>query len=171
MKQFIKCPKCGSIQLQDFEKTGLQHLCTVCNNWLLSDEIPVPLKALSYQQPWAWLITSKMKDIENRSWKTKFIGTHLVHAAKKFDNEGWIWLKDCIRKGQFSELVRSDFYKMHIEDYQRGGIVGYADITNCVQKSDSPWFFGPSGFVLKNAGTLPFTPCKGKLSFFKPEID
>lgn len=40
------------------------------------------MKALSIRQPWAWLIVHGGKDIENRSWHTKFRGRFLVHAAK-----------------------------------------------------------------------------------------
>ena len=40
------------------------------------------MKALSIRQPWAWLIVHGRKDIENRSWRTKFRGRFLVHAAQ-----------------------------------------------------------------------------------------
>lgn len=52
------------------------------------------------------------------------------------------------------------------EDLQRGGIVGEAEIVDCVTKSNSPWFCGEFGFVLQGAKALPFTPCKGALGFF-----
>lgn len=50
---------------------------------------------------------------------------------------------------------------------ETGGIVGMAEITDCVNKSKSPWFFGPYGFTLTNAKSLPFYPCKGKMGFFR----
>ncbi len=53
--------------------------------------------------------------------------------------------------------------------YTFGGIIGKTVITDCVTESQSPWFFGTYGFVLKNSQELPFMPCKGKLSFF--EVD
>ena len=37
--------------------------------------------AISIRQPWASLILKCGKDIENRSWPTKFRGRILVHAA------------------------------------------------------------------------------------------
>ena len=40
------------------------------------------MKALSIRQPWAWLIVNGHKDIENRSWPTRFRGPVLIHAAK-----------------------------------------------------------------------------------------
>lgn len=39
------------------------------------------MKALSIRQPWAWLIVNGHKDIENRSWPTRFRGKFLVHAS------------------------------------------------------------------------------------------
>jgi hypothetical protein len=43
------------------------------------------MKALSIKQPWAWLIVSGHKDIENRNCPTRFRGRLLVHAGKKVD--------------------------------------------------------------------------------------
>ena len=58
-----------------------------------------------------------------------------------------------------------------LDDLPRGGIVGEAEIVDCVTQSDSPWFEGPYGFVLRNAHPLPFRPCRGRLGFFKPTLD
>ena len=57
------------------------------------------------------------------------------------------------------------------EALPRGGIVGHADIVDCVSKSNSPWFFGEYGFVLENAKPMPFRSIKGKLGFFDVEPD
>src|SRR5437016_10859136 len=46
------------------------------------------MKALSVRQPWAWLIVNGHKDIENRSWQTKFRGKLLIHAGQRFDPKG-----------------------------------------------------------------------------------
>ena len=56
------------------------------------------------------------------------------------------------------------------EQLERGGIVGEVEIVDCVSHSESPWFFGPYGFVLRNSKPLPFQPCKGSLNFFDPKI-
>lgn len=53
------------------------------------------------------------------------------------------------------------------EQLERGGIVGVAEIVDCVNRSESPWFFGEYGFVLRNAKPLPFHECKGALGFFR----
>lgn len=41
-----------------------------------------PAVALSIRQPWAWLIIHGGKDIENRTWPTRFRGRVAVHAGK-----------------------------------------------------------------------------------------
>ena len=43
------------------------------------------MKALSIMQPWAWLIANGHKDIENRSWPTRYRGPVLIHAGKRED--------------------------------------------------------------------------------------
>ncbi|WP_291517406.1 hypothetical protein [Acidovorax sp.] len=58
---------------------------------------------------------------------------------------------------------------LHDCDFQtlnRGGIVGSVEIVDCVQQTDSPWFMGSYGFILRNPEILPFTPSKGQLGFF-----
>ena len=42
------------------------------------------MKALSIQQPWAWLIINRHKHVENRDWPTKQRGEILVHTGKKW---------------------------------------------------------------------------------------
>ena len=43
------------------------------------------MKAITIKQPWASLIVHGIKDIENRSWSTKFRGRVLIHAAGVVD--------------------------------------------------------------------------------------
>ena len=52
------------------------------------------------------------------------------------------------------------------EDLERGGIVGMTTIIDCVSSSESRWFFGRFGFVLRDSKPLPFRPLKGRLGFF-----
>lgn len=113
------------------------------------------MKALSIKQPWAWLIVNGIKDIENRTWKTKFRGKFLVHASKGVDVK------------RYNELLDKGVKLPPISEFKRGGIVGEAEIVDCVEKSDSPWFLGPIGFVLINGKELPFKEYKGQLNFFE----
>lgn len=115
------------------------------------------MKTLSVQQPWAWLLVNEFKDIENRTWQTHIRGKVQIHAGKKFDNEGYEFVKD-----EFPEINLPEK-----DQFETGGIVGEVEIVDCVQESDSPWFFGPFGFVVKNGKPLQFVPCRGQLGFFE----
>jgi hypothetical protein len=124
--------------------------------------------ALSIRQPWAWLILHAGKDIENRDWKTPYRGRCLIHASKsgtKLDYEDAIDFM--VERG----LSRLDYDLPALEHVEKGGIVGMVDIVGCTDTSDSPWFVGDFGFVIRNPKPLPFTPYKGRLGFFNvPEI-
>lgn len=133
------------------------------------------MMALSILQPWAWLIVrpdlvsdearftaallGQIKDIENRSWATRFRGRFLVHAGKRWGPE----------QREDLERVREQFPHIAMPDtFDRGGIVGAADLVDCVSRSDSTWFVGEHGFVLANQRPAPrFIPWKGRLGFFE----
>lgn len=123
---------------------------------------PPTARALSIQQPWAWLIVQGYKDIENRDWKTHYRGPFYVHAGKRFDKVGY-------------EAVRHDFPQVllpEIHEFERGGIVGAVTLVDCVVARASRWFVGPYGFVLADAKPLPFVPLPGQLGFFAvPEME
>ena len=121
----------------------------------------LPDKALSVMQPWAWLIVNRHKAIENRDWPTRYRGPIAIHAGRKVDAECDGDLGMCCHP------VTGDHYDPGIPvEWERGGIVGVADIVDCVEHSDSPWFVGRYGFVLANQRTVPFIPVKGALGFF-----
>ena len=113
-------------------------------------------KALSIKQPWATMIVKGIKPVENRTWRTRYRGEVCIHAGKTFDHEGLAWL---IENGHVDSTATE-------ADFQKGGIVGRAVITDCVEEHDSPFFFGPYGFVLEDAQELQFQEIKGRLGFF-----
>lgn len=125
------------------------------------------MRALSIQQPWAWLIVNAdsypdPKRIENRTWSTRLRGQILIHAGLKFDRAGYDGI--VASRPDLVDIMPAQ------ADFARGGIVGEATIVDCVEQSDSAWFFGPKGFVLADAKPLPFQPCRGALSFFKVDV-
>lgn len=121
------------------------------------------MKALSIRQPWAWLILNAGKDIENREWPTRFRGRVLIHTGKGMTSDEYDDAMDLA-----SRLCRSLALPSY-ESLERGGIVGEAEIAGCVTASDSPWFFGQYGFVLREPKVLPFIPFRGQLGFFDVE--
>lgn len=117
------------------------------------------MKALSIKQPWAHLILHGGKDIENRSRRSHFEGRFLVHAGLTVDEEALYYFTQ-------------EWYQNDI-DYikkNRGVILGSVEMVGCVEKSESKWFQGPFGYVLKDPIVFANpTPWKGQLNFF--EVD
>lgn len=125
------------------------------------------MKALVIRQPWAWSIMHAGKDIENRSWSTKFRGRFLVIAAKgmtKLEHCAW-W--DFVMMQRLHHVSPPDLEQLH-----RGGIVGTVELVDVVTDTSSKWFEGPYGFVLRDPRPLSFQPFKGRLGFFDiPDVN
>jgi len=49
----------------------------------------------------------------------------------------------------------------------RGGVVGMAEIVDCVTDYTSKWFTGPHGYVLRNRKPLPFVKWRGALGLLE----
>lgn len=117
------------------------------------------LKVISVRQPWAWLISQGYKDIENRTWATSYRGPLLVHAGQKLDMD----------VAETRRCFRGTGLKFPAS-FETGGIVGYAELVDCVTVHPSGWFQGPVGWVLTHARPLPFYAVKGKLGLFTVEL-
>jgi len=155
------------------------------------------MKVLSVKQPWASLICSGIKDIENRTWKTKFRGRVLIHAGATKTNEFWMHdsgvIKDYWRgvgsyvgipDNEMCECLRNKCPQIF------SAIIGSIEIVDCVLNHESIWaektegtlvgnrFYTKDGvkpiynWVLANAILFPEPiPTKGKLSFWDyPDI-
>jgi hypothetical protein len=112
------------------------------------------MKAIVVRQPWAWLIISGYKDIENRSWTTRHRGPLLIQASAT------------LRRSEL-ELAEKVFgRKIDESKLQLGGIIGMVDLYDITDRKTSKWFFGPYGWKLRSARRLPFRPHKGRLGLF-----
>lgn len=122
------------------------------------------IKAISIRQPWADLIVSGLKDIENRTWNTTHRGKLLIHASQTFDREAWRWVKD-----RFPDI---NLTLLDTADDHRGAIIGEVDLVDCMHPglrvpSSSPWWQeGQYGLLLKNPKPIGPYPYSGKLSIF-----
>jgi hypothetical protein len=103
------------------------------------------VKIITIRQPWAYLITKGSKNIENRTWQTQYRGPVLIHASLNIDRV----------------LCRK--HRLKPDSLEQGGVVGIAEITDCVSRHSSRWFLGPYGLVLKNRRPLLFIEWKGAL--------
>lgn len=127
------------------------------------------MKALSIRQPWAWLIAAGWKDIENRTWRTQVRGRVLIHAGKGMTGTEYANVHAFLQDTPSLRHILPHLPKP--ADLVRGAVIGAADITGCVDVSDSPWFFGPHGFRMANA--IQFAepiPMRGALGFFPTGI-
>lgn len=121
------------------------------------------IPALSIRQPWAWLIVNGQKDIENRDWPTGFRGRMLVHAGLTLSRPDYEDVSTCLLMRDLHPAGMPAF--PDLKGYC-GGIVGSVEVVDCVTESESPWFMGRYGFVLRDPRPLPFVPWKGRLGFF-----
>jgi hypothetical protein len=118
------------------------------------------MKVIVIQQPWAWLIVNGYKDIENRSWATRYRGPLLIQAsAGKPSKQVWEDRLTYVRRRGVRLPEKFDF----------GGIVGIVELDDCVEKSRSKWHEeGYIGWRLSKPKRLPFVAMKGQLSLFEP---
>src|SRR4051812_17728635 len=97
------------------------------------------VKIIVVRQPWAWLIVNGFKDIENRTWRTRYRGPLLIQASATLPSTS-----------DFEEIrrfVRRRGVQLP-DQFATGGIVGIVQLDDCVTRSRSKWFEGPIGWVL-----------------------
>lgn len=124
----------------------------------------LPELALSVRQPWAWAIIFADKDIENRSWQAvnhglRQRGRICIHAAKGMTRGEYEEARDFIDSLGYT---CPDAHAL-----RRGGIIGTVEVVDVVNRSDSLWFFGPRGLVLRDPKPCAFIPAVGALGYFK----
>jgi ASCH domain-containing protein len=104
------------------------------------------MKALTVRQPWAELIVSGCKDVENRSRRTFHRGPLAIHAGLE---------------------VAVDVPTLQ-GPVDRGAIIGLVDVIDCVDNSPSRWALAEHWhWVLGNAQRLtPPIPYRGALGIW-----
>lgn len=95
-------------------------------------------KALTIKQPWAYLICAGIKDIENRTWATKYRGRVYIHAS--MDNKINLY---ALTKEQYNDACdKFDWNTTTIkpvDKWDRSAIIGHVDIVDCVINHESIW--------------------------------
>lgn len=139
------------------------------------------MKTITVKQPWAWLIVSGVKPIENRTWQTKFRGRILIHAGQS--HESINALNEAQREDFNSKLSGGTYPYPGIKNYS--AIIGSVEMVDCVinhssiwaEKSEPKYLTTQIGrelkvkpiynWVLENPILFPEPiPAKGKLSFW-----
>lgn len=122
------------------------------------------MKCLSVRQPWAWAIIHGGKDVENRTWATKYRGPLGIHAGMQFD----------FNPKKHMDAARGWHdagFKWNEAD--RGMIIGVVTVVDCIPASEckSDWAFKDSDqdiwcWVLENPKPIPLIKVKGQLGIF-----
>jgi hypothetical protein len=130
-------------------------------------------KALSFKQPFAWLIANGYLLVDDRTWGTQYRGPVLIHASKGLYKEYYDYIK-----------CRTDVPIPDRDKLDYGGIVGIAKLVLCSRPGELPaaisreqraHFGGVHqeyfGFLFEQATPLAFMPCRGKLGMFEIDMD
>jgi len=132
------------------------------------------MKTLSVRQPWASLLVSGIKDIENRTWAPNYKGRILIHAssakvAKNFSERTVFDVNNEIE----NEQMFGNFpdYK----DLEYSAIIGYVTVSGDGDNSMSVWaepvehqWHIEDAYIFDE----PIRNVKGKLNLYEtPEID
>ena len=141
--------------------------------------------ALTLRHPWAFAVARLEKRVENRSWKPPkdLIGQRIaIHGGAVPKGDA---LSECIVDIQSiaSKILTQEFYSTlssptrtwlarhnprTVREWITPGIVATATLADVVTSSDSPWFFGPYGWVLKDVEPLETpVPHKGAQGLWK----
>lgn len=117
------------------------------------------MKSLSILQPFAALIAHGIKDVENRSWETKYRGIVLIHAGKKVPSAEI--LAEIAKKRRIKKMPELHF----------GAVIGAFTLADCQDVDHpSPWYVWPNfAWIVSRPVVFPRPiPCVGKLGLFTP---
>lgn len=153
--------------------------------------------ALSVRQPWAWLILHAGKDIENRTWRTRYRGPLLIHASKAIDTVAYLATYDA----KVHHVTPPDALRTCVEALNRltpwprdpaptGALVGVVDLVGVHNQLGchgvhtinetplcSPWAechpdYGAWHWRLANPRTFAEPiPCRGYPGLFRPKVE
>lgn len=125
------------------------------------------MKALTIRQPWAWAILCAGKDIENRLWRSSHRGRIAVHAARAMTAGDYDTFAEFFESAPI--ILPPGVNLPAFEELTLGTIVGTVEIVDCVQETESPWYFGFPGYGFHLRYPRPLAKpisCKGMLKFW-----
>lgn len=136
------------------------------------------MRALSLKQPWLHAITDLGKRVENRTWPppAHIIGKRIaLHASKQWDfsGAGEIWRiagKRVLGVQPQGVILATATVAGWIIDSP--GEARASSSLDCEQYLESPWFFGPWGWILDDVRKLdrPIA-CRGMLGLWRVPED
>jgi len=112
------------------------------------------LRVLTVRQPHATLIINRIKDVENRSRRTHYRGSLLIHSAKVFGRANEEAALDTIQTHGINMIDAMLLCSPHWAP--RGFILGTVEVVGCVQDSSSEWAEpGKWHWILENPQPWP----------------
>ena len=134
------------------------------------------MKVLSIKQPWASLICSGIKDVENRTWKPKEMpGRILIHAGSTKVSSNFF---DNNREEYESYITNEIFYGNlpQLDTLPTGAIIGFVTVSGFEDDyTGSVWDGGSQNikWKLEDAWLFdePILNVKGKLNLFDYDLD
>jgi len=132
------------------------------------------MKTLSVRPPWAWMIMclpGPWKNVENRSWSTRYRGPLLIHSSGKLMRDDF---ESALGVARAAGAKSDDLPSFATLQARRGGIVGAVMLTSVLDPGaddGGPWFDDCNyGFLLAGRFPLPFRPMLGKLNLYETPL-
>lgn len=119
---------------------------------------PVP-KVLTVRQPWASLIISGQKAIENRTWITNYRGPLYIHAGSR------------LHETPIAEIEARHDIKIDRDVLTFGAIIGRVQLVDIVSRSSDPYFIGPYGWILGDPEPIEPIKMAGTMGLFDLPAD
>lgn len=144
------------------------------------------MRALTLTQPWAGLVASSVKLVENRPRrliKREDFGTPFaIHASREIDESVYGRIAEIAPelKADLSDIAESLWYPL---TRITSAVIGIATIDRVVDDYDTldpilgaqrRWYFGPIGYVLRDVRALATpVPCRGWQGFWTltPDVE
>lgn len=134
------------------------------------------MKTLSVKQPWATLICSGIKDVENRSWKPNEVpGRILIHAGStKISSKTFEGIPEEIFSNVFNSECLGNLPEL--ESLPTGAIIGYVTVSGFEDgKMETVWADGQGviKWKLEDAWMFdePILNVKGNLNLWDYDLD
>lgn len=137
------------------------------------------MRALTLTQPWAGLVASGIKLVENRPRKLLAQPTGIrfaIHASREIDDSVFARiyeiapelhhkLADTREKARWHQLARITSCAIALATIDRH-VIGDIDASG-LPLDQRRWYFGPVGYVLRDVVALAEpVPCRGMLGFW-----
>jgi hypothetical protein len=127
------------------------------------------LPALSFWQPYAWLIVNGHAEVDSRTWAPveKRLGTRIaIHASKKkLTRASYEEFLGMIRNLKIKDYPKSP------DDFDYGAVVGTVKLVGVTKTSKSYWAApGYFHWLLENPRKLKPLPMKGQRGWFQVKL-